>query len=568
MNNYERIHTDKPEGIDSRHAFLLGGGIGSLAAAAFLIRDGHMPVENITIYESLDRMGGSMDGQGNAEEGYTARGGREIEPHFECFSDLFSFIPSMEDPDVTVLDEFHKLNDEEPILSNCRLVEKEGQIVDSSSLGLSKEQAMKLAQLVMTTEEALGDATIEQFFDPAFLETNFWYFFETMFAFEPWHSVVEVKRYMQRFMHMIGGINRLEGLLHTRYNQYDSLILPLITWLQEQGVKFVMGVTVTDIQFSIDGEKKICTGFEYTDSEGRTVHVAVPEKDLVMFTNGSMTQNTVRGSFDKPAVLDRSDEKGCFSVWEKIAPLSEDFGHLEKFDSDIDKTKWMSFTITLKDDDILWPYLEKLQNNPSGMNGLVTVKDSKWILSWVVPKDPHYRDQPENVKVVWAYALRLDEPGNYIQKTMSECTGKEMFEELLYHMGLKEKIPEILEHTVNVIPAMMPYITSQFMPRVKGDRPEVVPAGSVNFAFLGQFAEVPDDCVFTVEYSVRTAMVAVYTLLHLNKKVEEVYPAWKDIDVLAAAAKKCLNLKGVPFEKLPLEKLLKGSEILEVLTRN
>lgn len=568
MNNYEKIHTPRPEGIDSRHAFLLGGGIGSLAAAAFLIRDGHMPAENITIYESLNRMGGSMDGQGSAQEGYTARGGREIEPHFECFSELFSFIPTLDDPEVSVLDEFHALNDAEPILSNCRLVENQGQIVDSSSLGLSKEQAMQLAKLVMTTEEALQDTTIEQFFGPDFLETNFWYFFETMFAFEPWHSVVEVKRYMQRFMHMIGGINRLEGLLHTRYNQYDSLILPLITWLQQQGVRFVMDASVTDIQFDIDDTKKICTGFDYVNAEGKTIHVDVPEKDLVFFTNGSMTQNTVRGSLDEPAKLDTSNDKGCFSVWEKIAPLSPDFGHPEKFDSDIDKTKWMSFTVTLKDDDILWPYLEKLQNNPSGMNGLVTIKDSSWILSWVVPKDPHYRDQPENVKVVWAYALRLDEPGDYVKKTMSECTGREMFEELLYHMGLEKQIPEILSHTVNVIPAMMPYITSQFMPRVPGDRPDVVPAGSVNFAFLGQFAEAADDCVFTVEYSVRTAMMAVYTLLHLPKKVEEVYPAWKNIDVLTKAAKKCLDLDQVPVQKLPLEKLLAGTEILRLLVGN
>jgi len=564
MYNYEKIHTAVPAGIESRHAFLLGGGIGSLAAAAFLIRDGHMPGKNITIYEALDIMGGSMDGAGTWEKGYTARGGREIEPHFECFSELFSFIPSIQDPNRTVLDEFHELNVKEPILSNCRLVEKQGQVVDTSSLGLSREQCVKLSKLVMSTEEALGNTTIQEFFGDAFQQTNFWYFFETMFAFEPWHSVVEVKRYMQRFMHMIGGINRLEGLLHTEFNQYDSLILPLIRWLEGQGVRFDKGCEVTDISFDFTDNKKRATAFVY--KKGGEMRTQTVEKgDLVMFTNGSMTQNTTRGSLHEPAVLNRSEEKGCFSVWKKIAPLSPDFGRPEKFCEDIDKTKWMSFTVTLRDDEIVFPYLERLQQNPSGMNGLVTIKDSNWLLSWVVPKDPHYIDQPANVKVLWAYGLVLDRPGNYVPKTFEACTGEEMFQELLFHMGLESRIPEVLSHTVNVIPALMPYITSQFMPRVKGDRPDVIPAGSENFAFLGQYAEVANDCVFTVEYSVRTAMMAVYGLLGLEKQVDPIYPAWYDVRVLANAAKTCLGLHKLPLKDIPLGKLLGGSELSKFL---
>lgn len=564
MNNYERIHSRKPENIDERKAYMLGGGIGALAAAAFLIHDASMPGKNITIYESLDRLGGSMDGQGNAEEGYTARGGREIEPHFECFNELFSFIPSLDEKDRTVLDEFHELNVKEPILSNCRLIANQGEIVDSSSFGLSQEQAMKLAKLVMTDEAALQDTTIEEFFGTEFLQTNFWYFFETMFAFNPWHSVAEVKRYMMRFMHMVKGLNRLEGLLHTAYNQYDSLILPLITWLKEQGVVFEMGTDVLDINFDITDDSKTCTGFEIEHNHHKQ-HVDVDPQDLVFFTNGSMTQNTTRGSLHEAAPVNRSEDKGCFSVWEKIAGQSEDFGHPEKFCSDIDKTKWMSFTMTLKDDDKLWKHLEELQHNRSGMNGLVTIKDSNWVLSFVVPKDPHYRDQPENVKVVWAYALRLDEPGNLINKPMQECTGEEMFRELLYHLGLEQDTEEILEHTVNVIPAMMPYITSQFMPRVPGDRPDVVPAGSTNFAFLGQYAEVPEDCVFTVEYSVRSALMAVCELLHLDRKPDSVYPAWRDIANLSEAARKCLDLDKLPLDQIRVGDLLKGTEVLNLL---
>lgn len=564
MGNYQKINPRSTKNIERRKAYLLGGGIASLSAAAFLIRDGHMPGKNIHILEALDVTGGSMDGAGIAEQGYTARGGREIEEHFECFMDLYSFIPSIKDKNRSVLDEFRELNIEEPIESHCRLVEKQGQKVDFSKLGLSKANAMELAKLHMLTEEALGATTIEEYFDESFFETNFWLFWATMFAFEKWHSVVEVKRYMERFMHLIGGMNRLKGILHTEFNQYDSLILPLINWLKEHEVNFHTGCEVTDIDFKVVGQEKTATAIYYVENNQQK-EIKVAEEDIVCFINGSMTQNTTRGDFSHPAILNRSENKGCFSVWEKIAKKVDHFGHPEVFCSDIDKTKWLSFTVTLKDDDIVFPYLLQLTGDKPGMGGLVTIKDSSWFMSWVVPKHPHFINQPDNVKVLWAYALNLDVAGDYIHKTISDCTGKEMFEELLYHMGLKERIPEILAHTVNVIPSMMPYITSQFMPRVAGDRPDVIPEGSKNFAFLGQYAEIANDCVFTVEYSVRSAMMAVYGLLNLEKKVEPVYPSQYDVRVLAEAAKVCLGYENMPLKDLTLGALLQKTELAKLL---
>lgn len=564
MSNYQKIKPLTPKNITSKKAYLIGGGIGSLAAAAFLIRDAHMPGENIHILEELEVLGGSMDGAGTPEEGYTARGGREIEEHFECFMELYSFIPSLKDKNRSVLDEFRELNLEEPIESHCRLVKKQGEKADFSSLGLSKGNAMELAKLHMLTEDALGPLTIEQYFSESFFQTNFWYFWASMFAFEKWHSVVEVKRYMERFMHLIGGLNQLKGILHTEYNQYDSLILPLINWLKDHKVNFFKGYKVTDIDFDFSNQEKVATAIYYT--QGQTEEkVVVKKDDIVLFTNGSMTENTTRGDLHHPAVLNRSEDKGCFSVWEKIARKSPDFGHPEVFCRDIDKTKWLSFTITLKDDTIVFPYLLELSGDKPGMGGLVTIKDSSWFMSWVVPKQPHFINQPDNVKVLWAYALNLDVKGDYINKTISDCTGQEMFEELLYHMGLKDRIPEILSHTVNVIPSMMPYITSQFMPRVAGDRPQVIPAGSKNFGFLGQFSEISNDCVFTVEYSVRSAMMAVYGLMELGKEIDPVYPSQYDIRVLINAAKTCLGYNELPLKNIPLGELIKNTELSKLL---
>lgn len=564
MGTYQRIHPRVQEGIASRKAYLVGGGIGSLSAAAFLIRDGHMPGRNIHILEQSAVYGGSMDGAGNAKDGYSARGGREIEEHFECFMELFGFIPSLTNPDRTVLDEFRELNLAEPIESHCRLVEKQGNPADFSTLGLSTAHALQLGKLALATEERLGAVTIEQFFDPSFLETNFWYFWRSMFAFENWHSVVEVKRYMERFMHLISGMNQLKGILHTEYNQFDSLILPLMKWLEREGVHFDKSYQVTDFTLELTGGEKVVTSIELLVN-GSPKRIAVGRGDLVMVTNGSMTENSTLGDLDHAAVLNRSvTERGCWSLWEKLAVKSPDFGRPEVFCGDIDKSKWLSFTITLTDDDIVFPHLLKLTGDAPGMGGVVTIKDSSWMMSWTAPKQPHFINQPENVKVLWAYGLFPDAEGDYIHKKMSDCTGRELLEELCYHMGLADRIPEILEHTVNVIPCMMPYITAQFMPRVAGDRPQVVPKGSVNLAFLGQFAEVPDDCVFTVEYSVRSAMMAVYKLLQLEKEVIPVHPSKYDVRVLLTAVRTCLGNKPLPLDKT-LGELLAGTVISKLI---
>jgi oleate hydratase len=412
----------------------------------------------------------------------------------------------------------------------------------------------------LTTEEALGTKTIDDYFPEEFFTSNFWYFWRSMFAFETWQSLVEMKRYFNRFMHMIDGLNVLKGILHSEYNQYDSFILPVVNWLKEQGVDMVLNTTVTDIQFKDDakaGSDIVATGIDM-EVDGQATHVDVNENDVVAFTNGSMTQNTTYGDLNTAAILDEKEDKGVFSLWEKIVEKSGNnplFGNPKPFDSNIPATKWISWTVTLKDDDIVFPYLLELTGDKPGMGGLVTIKESNWYLNWVVPKQPHFRNQPDNVKVLWLYALLLDEPGNKTGKTAQESTGKEAWEEAIYHMGLEDKTDDIMSHTVNVIPALMPYITSQFQPRAIGDRPNVVPTGSKNFAFVGQFAEIPKDTIFTVEYSVRSGRIAAYELLGLEKEISEVFPSQYDIRVQTKAIRKVLGMDNFPLESFSVEQL-------------
>ena len=173
MVNYEKIKTLKPEGIENKKAYLIGGGIASLAAAEYLIRDGHMDGKNITILEQKNILGGSMDGAGNAKDGYVALGGREMEEHYECMWDLFGKVPSLEEPGRYVLDEFRELNNADPNYSNCRAIANRGEKLDFSTLGLAQNHVKQLTKLFLATEDSLGAITVEQFFDASFLETDF-----------------------------------------------------------------------------------------------------------------------------------------------------------------------------------------------------------------------------------------------------------------------------------------------------------------------------------------------------------------------------------------------------------
>ena len=70
---------------------------------------------------------------------------------------------------------------------------------------------------------------------------------------------------------------------------------------------------------------------------------------------------------------------------------------------------------------------------------------------------------------------------------------------------------------------MMPYITNEFERRDIVGRPAVIPQGAKNFALLGQYVEIPENVVFTVEYSVRGAMHVVCGLLGLRNDIPAIY---------------------------------------------
>ncbi|CAD5244217.1 oleate hydratase [Thermococcus camini] len=554
MLNYRRTTPRKIPDIKERKAYFVGGGIASLAGAVFLIRDAKMPGKNIYIIEKTPVNGGCLDGSGTPENGYLLRGGRMFEEHYEATWDLLGSIPSLDDPEKTILDEVVEFNKEYVGSSKCRLVGTPGKKVDFSKYGLTVRHLNEMNELILTPEEKLAGITIEQWFSKDFFETNFWYFWATMFAFQPWHSVAEMRRYMLRFMHLVPGMNRIEGVKRTPYNQYDSIILPIQKWLQERGVNFIMGTTVVDVEIEERDGTKYVTKLHLKGQHGGTIEVN--PKDLVFITLGSMVDNSTYGDFNHPPVLNRG-EGDSWRLWRKLVEKDPALGNPDAFASDIDKTKWESFTITFRGDRFL-KMLEEFTGNRTGTGGLVTFKDSSWLMSIVAFRQPHFRNQPDDVTVLWGYGLFVDKPGDYIKKPMSQATGKEIFLELLYHLGWLDRKDELLETVINVRTAMMPYITAHFMPRKPGDRPPVVPENYGNLALLGQYVEIPGECVFTVEYSVKSAMIGVYTLLDLGREAPPAYTPYQEIPVLLKAAETLVDDDKKELLKYSLSLFLSG----------
>ncbi|MGN0507428.1 MAG: oleate hydratase [Lachnospiraceae bacterium] len=554
--NYEAFaHPEKPKDVDKKSAYIVGTGLAGLSAACFLVRDGQMKGERIHILEEGPIPGGACDGLEYQNLGFVIRGGREMENHFECLWDLFRSIPSLETEGASVLDEYYWLNKHDPNYSLQRATMNRGEDAKTEGkFGLSDKGAMEIMKLFFTKDEDLYDKRIDEFFDEEVFHSNFWLYWRTMFAFENWHSALEMKLYIQRFIHHIGGLPDFSALKFTKYNQYESLILPMMKYLEAHNVNFVYNTRVTNVLFDIKPEKKVAKQIVYM-RDGKEEHIDLTENDLVFVTNGSCTENSALGDQNHPAEFKKEPGKGgCWELWQKIAAQDPSFGHPEKFCTDTEKTNWESATVTTLDDRIP-KYLEKMcHRDPfSGKvvtGGIITVKDSNWLLSYTFNRQPHFKTQPKEQLVGWIYALFTDKPGNYIKKPMKDCTGKEITMEWLYHMGVPEnEIEELAETGANCVPCMMPYITAFFMPRRKGDRPDVVPEGCVNFAFLGQFAETKRDTIFTTEYSVRTGMEAVYRLLDVDRGVPEVWGSVYDIRVLLDSTVKMLDGKS-PMEML------------------
>lgn len=580
-------HPEKPEGVEKKSAYIIGTGLAGLTAAFYLVRDGQMPGNHIHLLEKLELAGGSCDGYKDVHKGFYMRGGREMDNHFEIMWDVFRDVPSIETPNVSVLDEYYWLNKHDPNYSLCRATVNKGEDAHTDKLfKLDKDSAMALSQLFITPEADLEEMKISDVLPKSFWETNFWLYWQTMFAFQKWSSALEMKRYLCRYVHHIDGLPDFSALRFTKYNQYESMILPLIEYLKKHDVDVQFGMDVKNVVIEeVDGKKTAKELIYVKDNKEQSIPLTAD--DLVFITNGCCTDTSCYGDQthapDLSGIVNGQGES--WDLWKNIAKQAkhDEYGHPDVFCSDTEATNWMSATVETSNEDIIQHIMNICKRDPRAgkvtTGGIVTVKDSvnNWFLSWTINRQPQFRSQNKDTVLVWLYALHTDTEGNYIKKTMRDCTGEEICQEWLYHIGMDEsKIKDYSENACNTTTCFMPYINAFFQPRKNVDRPKVVPEGAVNFAFIGQFAETPRDTIFTTEYSMRTGMESVYTLLNVDRGVPEVWGSQYDIRELLRAAyyavdKKKINELPLNFkEKMLLKTVLKnvkGTD-LELLLRD
>lgn len=518
----------------NKQVYFVGGGLASFAGAIYLLRDCGFPGKNIHILEGMNILGGSNDGAGNATDGFVCRGGRMLnEETYENAWDLFSSIPSLEHKGKSLCREILDFDHSHPTHARARLVNKYGDKLNVHSMGFNMADRIALLKLMVTPEKKLDNLRICDWFEntPHMFETNFWYMWQTTFAFQKWSSLFEFKRYMMRMIYEFSRIDTLAGVTRTPYNQYESIILPIKKVLDRHNVDFSLKYTVTDIDFKKG--RGITAKVLHYEENGVRKTLELNDEDVCIVTNGCMTDNSRLGSFKEPAEMVTKNPISA-ELWRNIYNKKPGLGNPEPFFGHPEESNWESFTVTCRGDKLL-KKIEKFTGNVPGSGALMTFKDSNWLMSTVVAAQPHFKKQPADTTILWGYGLYTNKIGDYVKKPMRECTGEEMLTELLHQLHFEEGIDEIMETVVNVIPCMMPYTDAQFQPRAMKDRPKVVPKGSTNFAMISQFVEIPEDMVFTEEYSIRAARIAIYKLFGVNKKICPVTPHSKRIGTLLRA---------------------------------
>jgi oleate hydratase len=516
--------------------YLNGLGLGSIAAAMYLVRKADFDPSRIHIFEQMGArhlVGGSCDATEvivDDQPAYVMQGSRMFEDKvYPCTKELWSIIPY--DENQSCLEDHQKNLEECRVHTVVRLLHEHGLKDTGYQLGLGTSEKLKMARLLATPEFLIPDgARITDIFGAAFFTSNYWYMWRALFAFQPWHSAVEMKRYMHLFFHEMPNMDTMVALERTRHTNYHSFILPALRFMQDKGVNIHYDCRISDVDFALDsdGNGRSVERIHLETGSGEVMPpIPVRDTDLVFLTIGSIVSNASFGAHDRPVDRPAPDGQGpggAWTLWKKIAARQPDFGRPEQFLRDIPQSTMMTFTVTFRGG-LFQRKFEWLVERQMGRQSPLPLTASPWILHLHTYRQPLFPDQPRDTCVIWVTALGSSHTGTFVRKAMTECTGREILEELLGHLQFDHDAGEKDEmlDTSTCIPCLLPYGTSQFLGRVRGDRPAVVPEGSRNFAFLGQFVEIPDGIVFTTEYSVLGAMLAVKEFVKPSLAIPPMY---------------------------------------------
>ncbi len=519
MNGEQR---NKPAVTDKTQVHIVGGGMAGLAAAIFTVRDAHIPGKNVHVYEGRGKVGGSLYGEGTPDTNFFTLGDWKFnDKAYNCTWNVLSEIPSLDSPGKSVTQEIFDYNRTHKKNARSRLIHANHTADNVETMQLNWKQRAKMIRLLFIDESTIDNRRIDSWFDPPFFKTNFWKVFSSMFAIEYWNDLVEMQRYMRRFFHAVHLMVSGRAETVTPYNNYNSMTEPMRAWLDKQGVNFEMGCTVKDLDFK-PAQDTLTVERLYVTKNGKQETREIKEADFVFVTNGSMIADVRSGSMTSPAAFEQGKLDGSWTLWENIVRKRPNagLGNPSNFCDRRDQSAWTYFVVN-STDPLFFNLYEQSTGNKPGQANMVTFTDSNWHSSILVPNHPHFRNQPKDRYIYLGCGFMPFEKGNFVDKKMADCNGEEMLTEICRHFGFDKELPRILK-TSTCIPVMAPYVMSHFLTRKNSDRPRVVPEGSKNLAFMGQFTE-SGECVMLVESSIRSAMMAVTTLLHTGKKVPPVY---------------------------------------------
>lgn len=554
---------------------MIGAGLANMAAAVYLIQEGRWNGEQITFYSLDDH--GSNDGAPTEtvtdeywnknhplenQKGYVARGGRMLNYRtYVDLMDLLDRIPSATEPHMTAAEDTRDFDAKHRTFDKARLLEGGKGIIDGGHLGLNNKDRVLLTKLIAmpdSEEEKLDNVSISEYFkdDPHFFETNFWFLWETTFAFRLQSSAQELRRYMHQMIYEFTQIEHLVGVNRTRYNQYESIMLPLVNYLKDQGCHIVLNRLVTDWEFkeTTMQDEITVTGLKMTNTEtNEEEFVPVDDDTAVIFTNGSITDSATLGDFETPAP-ENMDYGAASSLWKKASERFYNVGNPDKFFADRNASEWVSFTLTTRDH-ILLNEITRITTQIPGnaLNSFVSTspitplgqKDVN--MSIVVHHQPHFTTQKPNETVIWGYFLYPRRRGEFVDKQYIKMNGKEMLQELIGQLSkvdpgpgnIRDKEAEIMASVINNVPVYMPYASALFNNRAKTDRPKVIPQHSTNLAFTGEFVEQPYQMIFTEQSAVRSGEIAAFHFAGIPMSRLVPTPRYdKDLKTLARAAKK------------------------------
>lgn len=559
-------------------AIMIGAGLANMAAAVYLIQEGHWSGDQITFYSLDDH--GSNDGAPTKsvtdeywnknhplenQKGYVARGGRMLNYRtYVDLMDLLDRIPSATETNMTAAEDTRDFDAKHRTFDKARLLEGGKGIINGSHLGLNNHDRLHLTKLIAmpdSEEEKLDNVTIADYFsdDPHFFGTNFWFMWETTFAFRVQSSAQELRRYMHQMIYEFTQIEHLVGVNRTRYNQYESIMLPLVNYLRDQGCHIILNRLVTDWTFKNTPmqDEITVTGLTVKNTvTGIDEQVTVDDDTAVIFTNGSITDSATLGDFDTPAP-ENMDYGAAASLWKKASEHFYNLGNPDKFFADRNASEWVSFTLTTKDH-LLLNEITRITTQVPGnaLNSFISTSPITALghkdvnMSIVVHHQPHFTTQKPNETVIWGYFLYPRRRGEFIDKPYIKMTGKEMIQELIGQLSkvdpgpgnIRDKTDQIMASVINNIPVYMPYASALFNNRAKTDRPKVIPQHATNLAFTGEFVEQPYQMIFTEQSAVRSGEIAAYHFAGIPMSHLVKTPRYdKDLKTLAKAAKKMFD---------------------------